>query len=162
MAETPAETAARLRETTEAMANQCSVDMALWNLHSNTALDAAALIESQAAEIERLQAGGCARDQTTTQYCAEAVAFAAEAAELRAEVERLKDPWRPIEEAPKDGTPIVGAETYRYQPYKPDGVRQKRQPGRWQRLVNEYGRWANEAPPAAWMPTSALPPPAED
>jgi hypothetical protein len=25
------------------------------------------------AEIKRLQAGGCARDQTTTQYCAEAV-----------------------------------------------------------------------------------------
>lgn len=25
------------------------------------------------AEIERLRAGGCARDQTTTQYCAEAV-----------------------------------------------------------------------------------------
>jgi hypothetical protein len=35
-------------------------------------------------EIERLKAGGCARDQTTTQYCAEAVA-------LQSENVRLKD-----------------------------------------------------------------------
>jgi hypothetical protein len=35
------------------------------------------------AEVERLRAGGCARDQTTTQFCAEAVT-------LRAEVERLR------------------------------------------------------------------------
>jgi len=33
-------------------------------------------------EIERLRAGGCARDQTTTQYCAEAVALQSENARL--------------------------------------------------------------------------------
>jgi hypothetical protein len=35
------------------------------------------------AEIERLRAGGCARDQTTTQYCAEAVALQSENACLK-------------------------------------------------------------------------------
>ena len=34
------------------------------------------------AEIKRLRAGGCARDQTTTQYCAEAVALQSENARL--------------------------------------------------------------------------------
>jgi hypothetical protein len=48
--------------------------------------EAADLIERQAAEIARLQAGGCARDQTTTQYCAEAVALAAEIQRLRGEL----------------------------------------------------------------------------
>jgi len=36
------------------------------------------------AEVERLKAGGCARDQSTTQFCAEAVALLAENARLRA------------------------------------------------------------------------------
>jgi hypothetical protein len=36
------------------------------------------------AEVERLKAGGCARDQNTTQFCAEAVALQAENARLRA------------------------------------------------------------------------------
>jgi hypothetical protein len=35
------------------------------------------------AEVERLKAGGCARDQSTTQYCAEAVALQADNARLR-------------------------------------------------------------------------------
>jgi hypothetical protein len=35
------------------------------------------------AEVERLKAGGCARDQSTTQFCAEAVALQAENARLR-------------------------------------------------------------------------------
>ena len=35
------------------------------------------------AEIERLRAGGCARDQTTTQYCAEAAALQSENARLK-------------------------------------------------------------------------------
>ena len=48
--------------------------------------EAADMIERQAAEIARLKAGGCARDQTTTQYCAEAAAFAAEIDRLRAEL----------------------------------------------------------------------------
>lgn len=37
------------------------------------------------AEVERLRAGGCARDQRTTQFCAEAVAKDAEIGQLRAE-----------------------------------------------------------------------------
>ena len=43
-----------------------------------------------ADEIERLRAGGCARDQTTTQYCAEA-------AQMAAEVERLRAALRPFQ-----------------------------------------------------------------
>ena len=35
------------------------------------------------AEVKRLKAGGCARDQTTTQFCAEAAALQAENARLR-------------------------------------------------------------------------------
>jgi cell division septum initiation protein DivIVA len=34
--------------------------------------EAADEIERLRAEVERLRAGGCARDQTTTQFCAEA------------------------------------------------------------------------------------------
>ena len=48
--------------------------------------EAADMIERQAAEIARLKAGGCARDQTTTQYCAEAAALAAEIERLRCEL----------------------------------------------------------------------------
>ena len=48
--------------------------------------EAADIIDRQAAEIARLQAGGCARDQTTTQYCAEAAALAAEIERLRGEL----------------------------------------------------------------------------
>lgn len=44
----------------------------------------AATIAEQAAEIGRLRAGGCARDQTTTQYCAEAVGLRKENDALRA------------------------------------------------------------------------------
>lgn len=40
-----------------------------------------------ADEIERLRAGGCARDQGTTQYCAEAARLAAENERLRARLE---------------------------------------------------------------------------
>ena len=38
-----------------------------------------------ADEIERLRAGGCARDQGTTQYCGEAAKLAAENERLRVE-----------------------------------------------------------------------------
>jgi hypothetical protein len=48
--------------------------------------EAADIIDRQAAEIARLQAGGCARDQATTQYCAEAAALAAEIERLRGEL----------------------------------------------------------------------------
>ena len=40
-----------------------------------------------ADEITRLRAGGCARDQGTTQYCAEAARLAAENERLRAALE---------------------------------------------------------------------------
>ena len=42
-----------------------------------------------AAEIARLKAGGCARDQGLTQYCAEAAAMAAENERLRAALAEL-------------------------------------------------------------------------
>jgi hypothetical protein len=46
-------------------------------------------------EIERLRAGGCARDQTTTQYCAEVVALQSENARLHDAVHDLaKHIWR--------------------------------------------------------------------
>ena len=41
-------------------------------------------LREAADEIERLRAGGCARDQGTTQYCAEAAKLAAENEKLRA------------------------------------------------------------------------------
>jgi hypothetical protein len=43
-----------------------------------------------ADEIERLRAGGCVRDQRTTQYCAEAVRLQAERDEARREVQTLE------------------------------------------------------------------------
>lgn len=45
------------------------------------------LLHTAADEIERLRAGGCARDQRTTQFCAEAVA-------LQSEIERLREALR--------------------------------------------------------------------
>lgn len=42
-----------------------------------------------ADEIERLRAGGCARDQTTTQFCAEALALQDEIARLREALEKI-------------------------------------------------------------------------
>jgi cell division protein FtsB len=47
-------------------------------------------IDRLRAEVERLRAGGCARNQTTTQYCAEAARLAAENEKLRAEVQKLE------------------------------------------------------------------------
>lgn len=47
------------------------------------------LFSAAAEEIERLRAGGCARDQTTTQFCAEAVALQGENARLREALEEV-------------------------------------------------------------------------
>ncbi|MBS4049015.1 MAG: hypothetical protein KG075_21905 [Alphaproteobacteria bacterium] len=58
--------------------------------------------------------------------------------------------FKPVSEAPKDGTPIAGLEAYRYQPYKPDGTRQMNKDGRWQRW-NGFG-WDNSPEPEAWLP----------
>lgn len=60
--------------------------------------------------------------------------------------------WQPIETAPRDGTPVVGSELYRFLPYKPEGKRQMKADGRWQRW-NGYG-WENSAPPESWMPAA--------
>src|SRR5689334_22073781 len=49
--------------------------------------------------------------------------------------------WQPIETAPRDGTPVLGGVTYRYLPYKPEGKRQMKSDGRWQRAT-DYG-WEN-------------------
>ena len=57
-----------------------------------------AFLEDAAAEIARLRAGGCARDQGTTQYCAEAAKLAAENEKLRAvlrEIAKVTYGWEP-------------------------------------------------------------------
>ena len=67
-----------------------------------TVYDAGAIakIAELRAEIERLRAGGCARDQGLTQYCAEAVGLAAEIERLRAATQ-----WRPIDDEARNGEP---------------------------------------------------------
>jgi hypothetical protein len=44
-------------------------------------------LREAAKELDRLQAGGCARDQSTTQYCAEAARLVKENERLRAALE---------------------------------------------------------------------------
>ena len=46
-------------------------------------------LREAAKEIERLRAGGCARDQSTTQYCAEAARLAQANERLRAALEKI-------------------------------------------------------------------------
>jgi hypothetical protein len=46
-------------------------------------------LRAGADEIERLRAGGCARDQGLTQYCAEAAALTARVAQLEAALKPL-------------------------------------------------------------------------
>ena len=48
-------------------------------------------MRAAADEIERLRAGGCARDQGTTQYCAEAARLAAENERLRAALKQIDE-----------------------------------------------------------------------
>lgn len=47
-------------------------------------------LREAAKELDRLYAGGCARDQGTTQYCAEAVAKDQEIARLRFALQRVR------------------------------------------------------------------------
>lgn len=47
-----------------------------------------------ADEIERLRAGGCARGQRTTQFCAEAAALQSEIERLRKELRAWQDAHR--------------------------------------------------------------------
>ena len=58
------------------------------NPESTTVTLNRASAEEMLHEIKRLRAGGCARDQGLTQYCAEAAAKDAEITALKAEVER--------------------------------------------------------------------------
>lgn len=59
--------------------------------------------------------------------------------------------WVPGSQAPTDGRHILGSVSYRYLHYKPDGRRQMKAEGRWQRAT-EYG-WENcGGPPEWWMP----------
>lgn len=53
--------------------------------------EAADRLEEIDAENQRLQSGGCARNQSTTQFCAEAADFAKKLADLTAAVIRLRD-----------------------------------------------------------------------
>jgi hypothetical protein len=46
-------------------------------------------LREAAKELDRLRAGGCARDQSTTQYCAEAARLVEENERLRATLERI-------------------------------------------------------------------------
>lgn len=68
--------------------------------------------------------------------------------------------WRPMSEAPEvPGTYINvrSVTSYRWLAYKPDGARQMRAKGRWQRAT-EWG-WQNcDKPDGEWIPI----PPKED
>lgn len=62
--------------------------------------------------------------------------------------------WRSTDEAPEDpgAIEVRSISTYRFQLYKPDGVRKMRRRGRWQRL-NEHGTWENaELPMGEFKP----------
>ena len=63
-----------------------------------------------------------------------------------------KSGWQPIADAPKDGRTIIGAELYRWKKYKPDGQRQMKAAGRWQRY-NGHGGWENSEAPEYWQHT---------
>lgn len=49
------------------------------------------ILHAAADEIERLRAGGCARDQKTTQFCAEAVTLQREVEMLREMVAEMRE-----------------------------------------------------------------------
>ena len=52
-----------------------------------------AICRRDRAEVERLRAGGCARDQNTTQYCAEAVTLEAKLKDMHNRFVRLENDY---------------------------------------------------------------------
>jgi hypothetical protein len=70
-------------------------------------------LREAAKELDRLQAGGCARDQSTTQYCAEAAMLAVENERLRAALDITTEglEWCVIR-AEAMPTPDVGAGSF--------------------------------------------------
>ena len=69
------------------MAGGCDIDNFPFRAAALRSL--AAERDALKAEVERLKSGGCARDQSTTQFCAEAVALKAENEKLRAALQSV-------------------------------------------------------------------------
>lgn len=71
------------------MTNDIVARLRIWsdNAKEQDATDIVVGLCEAADEIERLRAGGCMRDQTTTQFCSEAAALQAEVERLRAQIE---------------------------------------------------------------------------
>jgi len=64
--------------------------------------------------------------------------------------------WLPIEQAPRDGTPVAAYRTVRFMPYKPAARKQGYPEGRWQEF-NGYG-WENcKDDPVEYMPLKDQP-----
>jgi hypothetical protein len=86
------------------LAHERSADLTFPDATQESEWRIADLIERQAAEIERLRAGGCARDQGTTQFCAEAASAFSVVNMLRAEIAELSaGGWREIDDEARNG-----------------------------------------------------------
>lgn len=130
------------------------------NPESTTVTLNRASAEEMLHEIKRLRAGGCARDQGLTQYCAEAAAKDAENTALKAEVERLRaaQEWRFLKDAPIDDTLVLwllrnGEVTIGPSKLGDLTVRERAE------IYTKTGEWPrmSEYQPARWMPIPAPP-----
>jgi len=88
---------------------------ALANEWDSDPMEAARVLRQCADEIDRLQAGGCARNQRTTQYCATAMDLQKELDALRGQA--LSDPERQEYFAMKED-----AARYRWLQFNVEGV----------------------------------------
>ena len=59
-------------------------------------------LREAAKELDRLQAGGCARDQSTTQYCAEAARLVVDNERLRAVLKIIANGTYPASQVASD------------------------------------------------------------